>query len=91
MEWIRHNATGWTLVLVMGILYGRSSHIGRRVAYATVIMSVLLMLPSMLIFEPVSPSIIPLVVYLCLAFLLALVFRPFTNACYRRYLKGRST
>lgn len=147
MEWIRHNATGWALVLVMGILYGRSSHIGRRVAYATVIMSVLLVLPSMLnpmtwqisiltcvviaiviakwsmklsgwrnlwiwvgqlspmlfvahpvarsiamlIFEPVSPSIIPLVAYLCLAFLLALVFRPFTNACYRRYLRGRST
>lgn len=142
MEWIRHNATGWASVLVMGILYGHIGHFGRRIGYATVIVSMLFMLPSMLnpvtwqfsilacvvisivvtklsmkvsgwrhlwiwvgqlspmlfvahpvtrsivmsVFEPNYPSIIPLVTYLCLTFPLALIFRYFTDACYRRYL-----
>lgn len=145
MAWIRHNATGWASVLVMGILYGRQRYMKRGVAYAGIIMSVLFILPSMLnpvtwqfsilacvviaiavakwsillpgwrrawiwmgrmspllfvahpvarnivlsVYMPPSPSIIPLAAYLCLTFLLALVFRSFTAGCYRRYLSAR--
>lgn len=142
MVWIRHNATGWASVFVMGILYGRTRYVGCGIVSAVVVLSLLLILPSILnpvtwqfsilacvvisifiarwsmlmpgwrqlwiwigrlspmifvahpvartvilrIFKPESPSVIPLVAYLGLTFILALIFRIFINACYRRHL-----
>lgn len=143
MAWIRHNVTGWATLLAFGILYGRTLCIRRDVAATIVILSALLILPSMLdwmtwqfsilacvvlaivvarwsmripgwrdfwiwigrlspmlfvahpvarmiileIFQPRDPVALPLVIYLCLIFLMSLIFRYITKACYRRWLK----
>lgn len=143
MTWIRHNVTGWAIVFVMGVLYGRTARIRRSVAVILVILSAVFILPSMMnwitwqfsvpacvvvaivmakwsmrisgwrnfwiwigrlspmlfvahpvareiIFKTIDlkgPALFPLSVYLCITFLLALVFRYFTTACYRRWLK----
>lgn len=143
MVWIRHNATGWASVFVMGIVYGRIHRVRGGMVLTATVMSLSLMLPSMLnpvtwqfsiqacvviavvvarwslsipgwrqfwiwigrlspmifvahpvardiilkVLTPESPSVIPLMAYLCLTFILALIFRLLTDACHRRYLQ----
>lgn len=47
LTWIRHNSTGWMLLLVAGVLWGRNPELNRNAAIAIFAASVLLFLPSM--------------------------------------------
>ena len=49
MEWCRHNASGWMSVLIMGIVYARHRDlISKKLFRACLIVSLLLIFPSML-------------------------------------------